>query len=571
MFNSCRQDEDFIVNDPQGPTNVTDVVGRVVGENGESLSGVTLNIAAQTTSSDENGFFSFQNINLGESNVIVADRLDRFEVSKVIANPKDRNEVTIQLLEKEFIGTINTDAGGTVTFDGVEVEFPAFAFALDGTVFGGENVAIFAKKLNPENLSDISAIPGDLSAINANNENVQLASYSMITLEMESTQGIKLDLAENKQATISFPIDDNLLSNAPSTIPLWHYDIENAKWMEEGQAELKNESYVGSVSHFSWWNCDAPFPVVELNVTIVDTNNKPIPSALVYIKVVGSGLTSFAYTDQDGFITGKVPKDEALQLTVASHFECLDFNLSIDINPLSEDTTLPDIQSNIQTSSTNLLTANFEDCEQNALENVYAYILTDEDSWIAYANEDGSFSYPVPVCLDGFKLVVYDFENNTKSITYEYPDGIDANTEIGTIMVCEENITFINVNIDGLTFSQQGVLAFGEVIQTMKLDSLGDRVLDFFSALDIQDGRFIEGEQMPGNFRINVIQNGGFVNQLNCGTPNGEFSCMDFRVNLTHVGSLGEYVIGTFSGILYDEPDGNWPTQISGDFRASYN
>jgi len=571
MLNSCRQDEDFIINDPQGPTNITDVVGRVIGENGESLSGVTLDIAAQRTISDENGFFSFENINLGESNVIHANRLDRFEVSKVLSNPKDRNEVTIQLLEKEFVANVNTQKGGTIVFDGAEVEFPPFAFALNGTQFGGGEVAIYAKRLNPEDISSISAIPGDLSAVNANNEDVQLASYSMLTLEMESIQGIKLELADDKEATITFPIDDNLLANAPSNIPLWHYDIETAKWMEEGQAELRNGAYVGKVSHFSWWNCDAPFPVVKMNVTIVDTNNKPIPSALVYLKVVGSGLTSYAYTDEDGFICGKVPQNESLQLIVTSDFECIDYNLTLDVGPLSEDTTLPDIESDVHVSSTSLLTANFQDCEQNELGSTYGYIFNDQSSWIAYADENGNFSYPIPKCLTGFSLIIYDFENDTKSITYEYPDGINEDTDIGTIMVCEENVTFINITIDGNTYSQEGVFAFGEVIQTMKFDTTSNLALSLFTALDTQDDIFAEGDQMPSTFRLSVINDGATINQLVCGTPSGEYGCEDFTINLIDVGLKGEYILGTFSGTLFDARDDYWPTQVTGDFRASYN
>ena len=574
-LSSCRKDEEYIVNDPIGPTNITDVVGRVIGENGESLSGSTLVIGSETTTSDENGFFSIKGVNLGEDNVIIANRPDRFEVSRVITNPKSRNEILIQLLERTFVGKVSSATGGTIEFEGVKVVFPPLAFDTDASQFPGSEVNIFAKRLNPENLSQSSAIPGDLSGISSEQENVQLASYSMFALEIETEQGEQINLGEGITANVTFPVDDVLLANAPATIPLWHYDIAQGKWLEEGEAVMENGAYIGEVTHFSWWNCDAPFPVVKLNVTIVDTNNKPIPSSVVMIRVVDGGFTRYSITDTDGFICGQVPRDEALVLTVGSHFECLDFNTSVEINPLTENTTLPDIQIDLVSTGSSTLTATFLDCEENPLEDIYVQIFNADMSRFLYPDVDGSFYYEIPNCIESFNLIAYDFSNNTKSNTIEFPNGLDEDFQIDALSVCESNETYINVNIGEESYSHKGVFANGEIIYSVNPDSIPILPVDLYMGVPIDNNGFISGIQTPFNMRIQIgdpDNEGSFLYQLLCFNNGSTGSnCEEIELNLTTVGPKGDYIIGTFSGILYDEPTQNTPIQISGDFRAAHN
>ncbi len=573
VLNSCRKDEDYIVPETL-PNEVIDVVGRIVNENGEGLANTNLVVASKAAVSDENGFFSFKDIDLAsDGNVLIANRFDRFSVSRILSpTPNGRNEITIQLKERTLVGSVNPTTGGVVEFDGAIVEFPPYPFGADVSNFGTNNVNIYAKRLNPENIQDITAIPGDLSAINSNNETVQLASYSMIALEMTTTFNDKVSLGENVKAKIKFPIDDSLLGGAPSTIPLWHYDIEQGKWIEEGEAELINGVYEGSVSHFSWWNCDAPFPVVKMDVTVVDPDGEPVVGAIVFVKIVGSGLCSWATTNSEGFICGKVPKEEALTLTIASFYECLDFDLSVNIDPLTENTSLPDIVLDEEASYTSELSATFVDCNLLPLDNIYVLLTYGNRSTVIYTDENGNFNYRVPKCLDNFNLIAYDFENQTKSNLIEFSDGLSDDLALGTLTVCEENITYVNINIGDETYYKENLIANGEIVYTIENDSLEIDSLSFFASLPIED-TFIEGKQNPNQIIFQILKAGTdeYLYQLICGNAIGTYSCENFEVELTHVGPKGDFVTGTFTGILYDEPNNYKEIQVSGDFKAAHN
>jgi hypothetical protein len=47
-------------------------------------------------------------------------------------------------------------------------------------------------------------------------------------------------------------------------------------FLKEGSATKTGSNYVGKVSHFSFWNCDAPFPVVEFEASFVDQAGAPL-------------------------------------------------------------------------------------------------------------------------------------------------------------------------------------------------------------------------------------------------------------------------------------------------------
>ena len=100
-----------------------------------------------------------------------------------------------------------------------------------------------------------------------------------------------------------------------------------------------NGQYVGEVSHFSWWNCDAPFPLIELDLTLVDENDNPISAHKVGIDLGNNGNASnYSYSNNDGFISGKVPANLTLLLQISGL--CDDIIYSTTIGPFTEDISL---------------------------------------------------------------------------------------------------------------------------------------------------------------------------------------------------------------------------------------
>jgi len=73
-------------------------------------------------------------------------------------------------------------------------------------------------------------------------------------------------IASDKKATITMPLSGLLSAAPPTSIPLWYFNESNGLWKQDGTATKTGNTYVGEVSHFSWWNCDLPNATVAPNL-----------------------------------------------------------------------------------------------------------------------------------------------------------------------------------------------------------------------------------------------------------------------------------------------------------------
>ena len=110
------------------------------------------------------------------------------------------------------------------------------------------------------------------------------------------------------------PLDASMVANAPSQIPLWWFDEDNGYWVEEGEATLQGNAYVGNVSHFSFWNCDVSAGAVDLCINITDQNQNPIAGIYAEIDTQNYGMTG-GYSNSNGVVCGWVPENETLNVT----------------------------------------------------------------------------------------------------------------------------------------------------------------------------------------------------------------------------------------------------------------
>ena len=66
-------------------------------------------------------------------------------------------------------------------------------------------------------------------------------------------------------------------------MPLWYFDEQKGMWVEEGVATKQGNQYVGTVNHFTDWNCDIPS---EWNTVITGRilcNGAGVPDDLVRV------------------------------------------------------------------------------------------------------------------------------------------------------------------------------------------------------------------------------------------------------------------------------------------------
>jgi hypothetical protein len=300
---------------PEGPGKIVDVAfaGRVVDEAGAGLEGAQVRVGGELALTDANGVFRTKAVPLPNNNArINAYKIGYFDFSRAYYVEDGAGQtLTIQLLRKIQVGSFQNSTGGTVNVPGgPTLKFPAGA--TDGTGI----VRVFARYLPPSDPNLHLRMPGDLRAIDADNQERVLATFGMIAVELSSASG-DTRMAAGKEAEISIPIDPTQAASAPTEMPLWHFDLEKARWIEEGKAQKIGNQYVGMVSHFSWWNCDIPLPLVTISgKVLLEGSQTPLANTYVAFTYDNYSGKCHGYTDLNGCFTGAVPADVPLTINV---------------------------------------------------------------------------------------------------------------------------------------------------------------------------------------------------------------------------------------------------------------
>jgi hypothetical protein len=238
------------------------ILGIVVDESNQPMEGVTVCLGTKSLVTKADGVFSFEDASVPANRAYVcATKTGFFPGSRMMmVRAGGKHLARIMMLEKTLAGSFSNTSGGNVeTTDGLKVSFPANA-----TGSNGDNVQVYAKLLSASDPDLLSMMPGDLRGINSDGDEEAMASFGMIAVELTDGSGLKTNLAPGKEAEISLPIPADMQANAPNTIPLWHFDEATGMWQQDGEATKSGDRYIGKVSHFSFWNCDIGWPLVQL-------------------------------------------------------------------------------------------------------------------------------------------------------------------------------------------------------------------------------------------------------------------------------------------------------------------
>jgi uncharacterized protein (TIGR02145 family) len=326
-----------------GNVRAVDVIGRVVDESGNPVIGanVQAGYGSQSVLTDGRGFFRLLGISCYDKIALVkVSKSGYFDGARSFVPTDGQNQVRIALLAKNNAGSFNAAAGGQVSLEGVVIDFAPSSIALNGQPYSG-NVNVAINSIDPSDTWSMSQqMPGSLVGANGQQLDI-LRSLGMAGVQLTDDSDQELQLLEGSTVTIRFEVPTSLLTDAPSTIPLWHYSESQGYWMREGEATLDGTAYEGEVSHFSFWNCDIPAEAVLFSLTVQsDTflgNSFPMEGAFVTITSSVYG-TRYGYTASNGFVSGLVPANEILEVNV--YVLCGDeqiFVYSNTIGPLSSD------------------------------------------------------------------------------------------------------------------------------------------------------------------------------------------------------------------------------------------
>ena len=414
----------------------TSVAGLVTDLDGVAIKGATLKMGNAQTTSDENGYFGLQG-SVDSKNAIIKVEMFGYFDSWHSFHPfeDDLAKTQIRLTPRNNPMNVSAADGGEITFENVKINFEAGSFIdEDGNVYSG-NVSVFAKYLDPTdpNLNEI--MPGNLTAFNATGGLRLLETFGMVNVELEGESGQKLQI--NKPATLEMPVPSSILANAPNEIPLWYFDTEKERWQEEGSATLEGGKYVGTVRHFTFWNCDVPMDFVEITGQVLVGSQTPIMTVCL-TRLDNNDQRCTKTSTTKGLFGGKVPKNEEFLLEIIS--PCGNVVHSENVGPFSDDTFIGPF-----TVTVNLDLATIHgsvvDCDGNAVSDGYVLgVWGNNQSGIFQLNASGNFSETVFSCgASDISLTASDLGNLKKgdpAIFNMSPD-VDA----GTLEACENDIT----------------------------------------------------------------------------------------------------------------------------------
>ena len=296
---------------------VTAVMGRVVDENGDGLTDVSVTAGTAETTSGADGSFELET-QAGSSVVVELTRtgyLRGLERVDVLEGTPTALEVTL-MPEAEPVA-LDADAGGTATgARGASITAPAQAFVdASGNAVAGE-VQVHLTPLDPAVDAELSAYPGDLRAETADGTLVQLETFGVLDVTVRQ-EGEELQIADDQTIEIRIPAPSSGADNWPESVALWSFDDQTADWVEEGIAtyDATDHTYAGTITHLSPWNADLVMDATCIRGTVVDESGNPVPGALIQTSGIDYLGTSSATADQSGQFCVVVRSNSQVRIT----------------------------------------------------------------------------------------------------------------------------------------------------------------------------------------------------------------------------------------------------------------
>ncbi len=313
-----------------GPKKVDDVVqetaqgslrGRVYSTLGMGpIAGATIKVGSSETTTGADGSFTLAAA-VGERRVVEAIALGHALGLKPVRVLADQESfVEIFLTPVSVQAMVDAGAGGQVGMaGGASATVPAGGLVDKNgqTVNGGVQVTLAA--VNPTQPDAMRAFPGDFTATTKDGRSGILETF--VPMDISVTQdGADLDLAPGQEMVVTFPVYDP--AHAPQTIALWSLDEESGSWVEEGSASLFDDNgslvYRGTVTHLSWWNCDAFVDQVTCIRGCVTLDGEPVRGAYMRARGVDYQNAGGGWTNSDGCFAEDVKAGGTVELTASN-------------------------------------------------------------------------------------------------------------------------------------------------------------------------------------------------------------------------------------------------------------
>lgn len=430
------------------------ITGRVTDQNNLPVRNAIVSAYGKVVQTDINGEFKIQSVTMPKYyGYVKVEKAEYFTGSRTFTATKEGalNHVEIQLIPKTIRGTFASYEGGSITFDGVSLNFaPNSIVRADGLPYSGP-VTLVGAHLNPEASNFSRIMPGNLVGENTSGVRRGLESFGMMAVELQGSGGEKLQIIAGMKVDMKMDIPASKLASAPTSLPLWYFDEEKGMWKEEGEAVLQNGQYVGQVGHFSYWNCDYGGPVIHLDATFIDVNGNPVTNVEVSITATSINDTRSAWTDNNGSVSGDMPYGSALVINVIDN--CGNIIYTQNAGPYTSNINLGTITITSPNYVIATYTGSVTDCNNALVTNGFVKVTVGATtSYHSLVN--GMFSVTIPACVAGAPVSIEGVDATSITQSAAYTTTLAAGVQnIGNLAACGGIIAeYIQFTVDGVPY-----------------------------------------------------------------------------------------------------------------------
>lgn len=551
LFSSCKKDstDDGGGGDNPNPTSTTSIIsGIVLDLNHSPIQGATVTIEGSTAApktTNEYGAFYFHNAPTGNR---VSIRFEKNNYMKVIRSETRPTNGVVMIHATMIpenspistVGSISGTNGGDVNLSNhnTKVSFaPNSIMDASGNAFTG-NVKVSLAYLDPSQDDFARLIPGgDMAATNTANDDGYLYSYGIIKVELKDDAGNPLQLKDeaSSNAQIEVGVPSSMQGEAPATIPLWYFDETKGHWIEEGFATLTGEKYVGSVSHFTDWNCDVwAEEQATIKGKVTDISGNPI-----------SGVTiktgqSYAITDSQGDYSRIVPSGFDLSVKILNYYGHSEEKPAGILSPGQTKVV------NFQIPQMNYLYGRIVNCGNTPVGGTVGANWGNSEVSSIVQTTDGKFCIPIP--QNNESLTIWAYTGTAYGTTSYYANFINFADTMSDIFLCDMSTGANEFTINGGGFINQTFSNFN-ITKTAVYS-------EFNEGGQMWKDTYINIKGEDGNISINFNNNttgtytidDSWASVQNIDGSQNYYNFSELTINVTKYGNVGQLVEGTFSG-----------------------
>jgi hypothetical protein len=555
------------------------ISGQLFDENGVPLAGATVSTGNHSFTTSGNGLFYFRNISCKQNaQLLTISKAGFYTGYRTLKIKKGEDNFTrVRVLKMDNAQSFTTTAGATISAaGGASVKFDANTIVTKGNNAAYNGTAtIFAKTIRANDANIAELVPGALRGVATSGEENYLTTYGMLAVEMFDQTGAALQIAPGKTAEIHMPIESNQMASAPAEIPLWYFDATSGMWQQEGSAKKVGGEYVGTVKHFSYWNCDYGGPICNFDAVFTETvSGNPLVGYQVKLISGGTTGTRSSYTGASGNVTGGIPTNSSFTLELVDG-TCGTSIYTTTFSSTTAAVNLGTIAVTLPATSAATISGTVVDCGGLAISNSLVFITVGSGVVVPITpSSTGTFSWSGILCSNpaSASITAYDLTNNVNgTVAAVLTPGANA---VGNVAACGTLSEYLNMTINDGTTTR--TFSFLEPAATFNTGQNATSTSIYVSEYNTsggttqgKNGSIVFDGQSTGIFNITGISAGeyGATGQWYT-TSDSSGVVPSVPINITTYGaSIGNFINGTFSGTYTDAATSSTYT-ISGSVGA---